>query len=54
MKIGNYTWKVAQNTEASKPKIQFCTDLPMDVLASLMPADSVTSTTKICRASLNR
>lgn len=28
MKIGNYTWKVAQNTEASKPKIQFCTDLP--------------------------
>lgn len=37
MKIGNYTWKVAQNTEASKPKIQFCTDLP-DGLVGIVDA----------------
>lgn len=54
MKIGNYTWKVAQNTEASKPKSSSAPTCPTDVLASLTPADSATSTTKTCRVSLNR
>ena len=28
MKIGNYTWTVVHISEASKPRIQFCADLP--------------------------